>query len=76
MVRITPIMSHDDLSVSCHKIPIKKLKIRHQTVASLIQMETLSSMLLGREGNGGFNFIGRFTMASKEELRENGNSRR
>ncbi len=76
MVRITPIMSHDDLSVSCHKILIEKLKLRYKTVDSLIKMETLCSMLLGREGNGGFNFIGRFTLASKEQLRENGNSRR
>jgi hypothetical protein len=38
-------------------------------------METLSSMLLGREGNSGFNFVGRFATASKEELVENGNYR-
>jgi hypothetical protein len=68
MVRITPIMSHDDLSVSCHKISIEQLKIRFQTVDSLIQMETLCSMLLGPEGNYGFNFIGRFTKASKENF--------
>ncbi|CAF4184721.1 unnamed protein product, partial [Adineta steineri] len=55
MVKITPLMSHSDL----------------RSVPALIQMETLCSMLLGREGNSGFNFVGRMTNASKEEMREN-----
>jgi hypothetical protein len=36
-------------------------------------METLCSMLLGREGNSGFNFVGHFTKASKQDFREHGN---
>ncbi|CAF1209714.1 unnamed protein product [Adineta steineri] len=56
MVKITPLMSHSDLC----------------SVPALIQMETLCSMLLGREGNFGYNFVGRATNASKEEMRENG----
>jgi hypothetical protein len=36
-------------------------------------METLCSMLLGPEGNHGFNFVGRFTKSSKQELCEQGN---
>ncbi|CAF3875247.1 unnamed protein product [Adineta steineri] len=55
MVKITPLMSHSDL----------------YSVSALIQMETLCSMLLGREGNVGFNFAGRWRNSSKEEMREN-----
>ncbi|CAF3922656.1 unnamed protein product [Adineta steineri] len=56
MVKITPLLSHSDL----------------RSVPELIQMETLCSMLLGREGNFGFNFVGRPNQGSKEEMREKG----
>ncbi|CAF3950910.1 unnamed protein product [Adineta steineri] len=36
----------------------------------LIKMETLCSFLLGPAGNSGYNFIGRFTKATLEEMQE------
>jgi hypothetical protein len=35
-------------------------------------METLCSLLIGKEGNVGYNFIGRFTGFTKEEKQING----
>lgn len=67
-----PILSGDGLSVSSN--PGKSgAQNSFQDDDNRIRMETLCSLVLGRDGNHGYNFVGRFSQTTREEMLSAGN---
>ena len=71
-VKVQPILSGERLHVS--RITVQQFNVMFlvQNDEQRIRMETLCSFLIGREGNSGFDYIGRFQNRSKEELERDG----
>lgn len=70
VVQLRPIMSSTNLSVCLYTKCARSefIGVSFQDVNSLVQMETLCSMLVGPEGNQGFDFVGRVEIGTKEDL--------
>ena len=66
-MKVWPILSGKRLHVSRVIVQQFNLTFLVQDEEERVKMETLCSFLLGKEGNSGYNYIGRVEGRSKEE---------